>query len=125
MKSWRKIAIVTPLYNHWKINQNMTEIRQILVTNALPYANAALHLGHILEYTQTDVWVRFQRMRGHQCYYVSADDAHGTAIMLKADEKGISPEQHIADMRSIHEACLLYTSPSPRDRSLSRMPSSA
>ncbi|MGB2102447.1 MAG: methionine--tRNA ligase, partial [Porticoccaceae bacterium] len=60
--------------------------------------------GHILEYTQTDVWVRFQRMRGHQCYYVSADDAHGTAIMLKADEKGISPEQHIADMRSIHEA---------------------
>ena len=82
----------------------MTEKRQILVTNALPYANAALHLGHILEYTQTDVWVRFQRMRGHQCYYVSADDAHGTAIMLKADEKGISPEQHIADMRSIHEA---------------------
>jgi methionyl-tRNA synthetase len=82
----------------------MTEIRQILVTNALPYANAALHLGHILEYTQTDVWVRFQRMRGQQCYYVSADDAHGTAIMLKADEKGISSEQHIADMRSIHEA---------------------
>ncbi len=82
----------------------MTEKRQILVTNALPYANAALHLGHILEYTQTDVWVRFQRMRGQQCYYVSADDAHGTAIMLKADEKGISPEQHIADMRSIHEA---------------------
>jgi methionyl-tRNA synthetase len=82
----------------------MTETRQILVTNALPYANAALHLGHILEYTQTDVWVRFQRMRGHQCYYVSADDAHGTAIMLKADEKGICPEQHIADMRSIHEA---------------------
>ena len=82
----------------------MTDKRQILVTNALPYANAALHLGHILEYTQTDVWVRFQRMRGHQCYYVSADDAHGTAIMLKADEKGISPEQHIADMRSIHEA---------------------
>ena len=104
MKSWRKIAIVTPLYNHRIINQNMTEIRQILVTNALPYANAALHLGHILEYTQTDVWVRFQRMCGHQCYYVSADDAHGTAIMLKADEKGISPEQHIADMRSIHEA---------------------
>ena len=82
----------------------MTEKRQILVTNALPYANAALHLGHILEYTQTDVWVRFQRMQGHQCYYVSADDAHGTAIMLKADAKGISPEQHIADMRSIHEA---------------------
>lgn len=81
----------------------MSEKRQILVTNALPYANAALHLGHILEYTQTDVWVRFQKMRGHACYYVSADDAHGTAIMLKADEKGISPEQHIDAMRSIHE----------------------
>jgi len=82
----------------------MTKKREILVTNALPYANAALHLGHILESTQPDVWVRFQRMCGHQCYYVSADDAHGTAIMLKADEKGISSEQHIADMRSIHEA---------------------
>ena len=82
----------------------MSSKRQILVTNALPYANAALHLGHILEYTQTDVWVRFQRMRGNECYYVSADDAHGTAIMLKADEKGISAEQHIADMRAIHEA---------------------
>ena len=82
----------------------MSSKRQILVTNALPYANAALHLGHILEYTQTDVWVRFQKMCGHECYYVSADDAHGTAIMLKADEKGISAEQHIADMRTIHEA---------------------
>jgi len=82
----------------------MPKKRQILVTNALPYANAALHLGHILEYTQTDVWVRFQRMRGHECYYLSADDAHGTAIMLKADEKGISSEQHITDMRAIHEA---------------------
>ena len=82
----------------------MSKKRQILVTNALPYANAALHLGHILEYTQTDVWVRFQRMRGHECYYLSADDAHGTAIMLKADEKGISSEQHITAMRAIHEA---------------------
>jgi methionyl-tRNA synthetase len=75
-----------------------------LVTNALPYANAALHLGHVLEYTQTDVWVRFQKMRGHECYYVSADDAHGTAIMLKAEEKGISAEQHISEMRKFHEA---------------------
>ena len=82
----------------------MSQKRQILVTNALPYANAALHLGHILEYTQTDVWVRFQKMCGHECYYVSADDAHGTAIMLKADEKGISAEQHIAEMRELHEA---------------------
>jgi methionyl-tRNA synthetase len=82
----------------------MSKPRQILVTNALPYANAALHLGHVLEYTQTDVWVRFQKMRGHECYYVSADDAHGTAIMLKAEEKGISAEQHIAEMRDYHEA---------------------
>ncbi len=82
----------------------MSSKRQILVTNALPYANAALHLGHILEYTQTDVWVRFQKMRGHECYYVSADDAHGTAIMLKAEEKGISAEQHIDDMLTIHKA---------------------
>ncbi len=81
----------------------MTEPRKILVTNALPYANAALHLGHILEYTQTDIWVRFQRMRGNECFYMSADDAHGTAIMLRADEKGISPEEHIAAMKTIHE----------------------
>ena len=81
----------------------MSEKRRILVTNALPYANAALHLGHVLEYTQTDIFVRFQKMRGHECYYMSADDAHGTAIMLKADEKGVTPEQHIAEMRKIHE----------------------
>jgi len=82
----------------------MTVKRKILVTSALPYANAALHLGHILEYTQTDIWVRFQKMRGHECYYVCADDAHGTAIMLKADQLGISAETHIANMRAIHEA---------------------
>ena len=81
----------------------MTERRKILVTNALPYANAALHLGHMLEYTQTDIWVRFQRLRGNECYYMSADDAHGTAIMLRADEKGIGPEQHIAAMKTLHE----------------------
>ena len=82
----------------------MRSKRQILVTNALPYANAALHLGHVLEYTQTDIWVRFQRLRGHRCYYISADDAHGTAIMLKAEELGISPEEHIANMRLLHES---------------------
>lgn len=82
----------------------MPKTRQILVTSALPYANAALHLGHILEYTQTDIWVRFQKMRGHECYYVCGDDAHGTAIMLKADEQGITAEEHIANMRAIHEA---------------------
>jgi methionyl-tRNA synthetase len=96
MKSSRKIAIVARTKTVSTRSFNMSSKRQILVTNALPYANAALHLGHVLEYTQTDVWVRFQRMRGHECYYLSADDAHGTAIMLKADEKGITPEEHIA-----------------------------
>ncbi|GIX29722.1 MAG: methionine--tRNA ligase [Porticoccaceae bacterium] len=82
----------------------MADKRRILITNALPYANAALHLGHILEYTQTDIWARFQRLRGHEVHYMSADDAHGTAIMLKAEERGISPEAHIAEMKAIHEA---------------------
>ena len=63
--------------------------RKILVTSALPYANGPIHLGHLLEYIQTDIWVRFQKLRGEQCLYVCADDAHGTAIMLKAEEKGI------------------------------------
>lgn len=77
--------------------------RKILVTSALPYANGALHLGHVMEYIQTDIWVRFQQMRGHTCTYVCADDAHGTAIMLKAEELGISSEQHIANMKAEHE----------------------
>jgi methionyl-tRNA synthetase len=77
--------------------------RKILVTSALPYANGALHLGHVMEYIQTDIWVRFQQLRGHQCTYVCADDAHGTAIMLKAEELGISPEQHIANMKAEHQ----------------------
>ena len=81
----------------------MSSKRQILVTNALPYANAALHLGHILEYTQTDVWVRFQKMRGHECYYVSADDAHGTPIMLRAQSEGIKPETLIANIAKEHQ----------------------
>jgi methionyl-tRNA synthetase len=102
MKITAKTAIVTPDFTLEKY-QSMTEHRKILVTNALPYANAALHLGHILEYTQTDIWVRFQRMRGNECYYMSADDAHGTAIMLRADERGVSPEEHIAAMKTIHE----------------------
>ncbi|MGI9302075.1 MAG: methionine--tRNA ligase [Gammaproteobacteria bacterium] len=67
--------------------------RTMLVTSALPYANGPLHIGHMLEYVQTDVWVRFQRLRGHTCWFVCADDAHGTPIMLKAEEEGITPEQ--------------------------------
>src|SRR5574344_1838025 len=82
----------------------MSEPRQILVTSALPYANGPIHLGHMLEYIQTDIWVRFQKMRGHQCIYVCADDAHGTPSMLKAQQLGITPEQMIADVSREHQA---------------------
>jgi len=78
--------------------------RKILVTSALPYANGSLHLGHLLEQVQTDIWVRFQKSRGHDCTYVCADDAHGTAIMLSAEKLGITPEQQIATMHREHEA---------------------
>jgi methionyl-tRNA synthetase len=78
--------------------------RKILVTSALPYANGPIHLGHLVEYIQTDIWVRFQKMRGHQCYYVCADDTHGTPIMLRADKEGISPEQLIAQVEAQHRA---------------------
>ena len=78
--------------------------RKILVTSALPYANAPLHLGHMLEQVQTDIWVRFQRSRGHHCRYVCADDAHGTAIMLSAEKQGVTPETHIANIKALHEA---------------------
>ncbi|WP_019530561.1 methionine--tRNA ligase [Dasania marina] len=77
--------------------------RKILVTSALPYANGSLHLGHLLETIQTDIWVRFQKQRGHQCTYVCADDAHGTAIMLTAEKNGLSPEQQIANVKAEHE----------------------
>ena len=76
--------------------------RQILVTSALPYANGAIHLGHLVEYIQTDIWVRFQKMRGHACWYVCADDTHGTPIMLRAEKEGISPEQLIARVHGEH-----------------------
>ena len=79
-----------------------TDARKILVTSALPYANAPLHLGHMLEQVQTDIWVRFQRSRGHQCIYVCADDAHGTAIMLSAEAAGVSPEDHIEAVKADH-----------------------
>ena len=77
--------------------------RKILVTSALPYANAPLHLGHMLEQVQTDIWVRFQRSRGHTCRYVCADDAHGTAIMLSAEAANRTPEAHIAAIQARHE----------------------
>ncbi|HRG49755.1 MAG TPA: methionine--tRNA ligase [Pseudomonadales bacterium] len=81
----------------------MTTARKILVTSALPYANGSLHLGHLLETIQTDIWVRFQKARQQECLYVCADDTHGTAIMLKAEQLGITPEQLIADVRQEHE----------------------
>ncbi len=84
--------------------------RNILVTSALPYANGSIHLGHLVEYIQTDIWVRFQKMQGNTCHYVCADDTHGTPIMLRAEKEGITPEQliarvwqeHIDDFKAFH-----------------------
>jgi len=84
--------------------------RKILVTSALPYANGSIHLGHLVEYIQTDIWVRFQKMRGNQCHYVCADDTHGTPIMLRAEKEGITPQalidrvwqEHKADFDAFH-----------------------
>ncbi|MBF7052053.1 methionine--tRNA ligase [Halomonas sp. KAO] len=81
-----------------------TAPRKILATSALPYANGAIHLGHLLEYIQTDIWVRFQKSRGHECHYVCADDAHGTAIMLRAEQEGITPEALIERVSREHQA---------------------
>ncbi len=81
----------------------MTSTRKILVTSALPYANGQIHLGHLLEYIQTDIWVRFQRLRGHQCHLVCADDAHGTPIMLEAEQKGITPQALIDRVHVEHK----------------------
>ncbi|WP_215777408.1 methionine--tRNA ligase [Paludibacterium sp. B53371] len=88
----------------------MTSKRKILVTSALPYANGAIHLGHMVEHIQTDIWVRFQKMRGHTCHYVCADDTHGTPIMLAAEKQGMTPEaliervrgEHLADFSGFH-----------------------
>jgi len=80
----------------------MTEARKILVTSALPYANGSIHLGHMVETIQTDIWVRFQKQRGNNCIYVCADDAHGTAIMLRAEQLGITAEELIKRVREEH-----------------------
>ncbi|HCL41518.1 MAG TPA: methionine--tRNA ligase [Pseudomonas sp.] len=82
----------------------MAATRQILVTSALPYANGSIHLGHMLEYIQTDIWVRFQQLRGHQAVYVCADDAHGSAIMLRAEKEGLTSEQLIANVHAEHSS---------------------
>src|SRR6516162_2777723 len=76
--------------------------RKILVTAALPYANGHIHLGHLVEYIQTDIWVRFQKLRGRRCIYICADDTHGTAIMIRARQEKRSEESLIADMQTQH-----------------------
>lgn len=76
--------------------------RKILVTSALPYANGSIHLGHLVEYIQSDIWVRYQKMRGQECWHVCADDTHGTPIMLRAEKEGISPEELIAQVHTEH-----------------------
>jgi methionyl-tRNA synthetase len=81
----------------------MIQRRRILVTSALPYANGPIHLGYVLEAVQTDIWVRFQKLRGHECYYVCADDTHGTPIMLKAQSEGITPEALIDQVNIEHQ----------------------
>ncbi|WP_421217665.1 methionine--tRNA ligase [Aeromonas jandaei] len=81
-----------------------TDPRKMLVTCALPYANGSIHLGHMLEHIQADIWVRYQRMRGHQVHFICADDAHGTPIMLKAQQMGITPEEMIAAVSKEHQA---------------------
>ncbi|MEL4279818.1 MULTISPECIES: methionine--tRNA ligase [Shewanella] len=80
-----------------------TSQRKILVTSALPYANGPIHLGHMLEYIQTDIWSRYQKLRGHECHYICADDAHGTPIMLKAQQLGMAPEEMIAQVNKDHQ----------------------
>ena len=76
--------------------------RRILVTAALPYANGPIHIGHLLEYIQADIWVRFQKLRGHRCIYMCADDTHGTAIMIRARQEGCTEEDLIARMQQQH-----------------------
>jgi methionyl-tRNA synthetase len=104
--------------------------RKILVTSALPYANGPIHIGHLVEYIQTDIWVRFQKQRGNECYYVCADDTHGTPIMLKADKEGIKPEaligqvwqEHFADFAEFGVAFDNYHSThSPENKELSTL----
>lgn len=104
--------------------------RDILVTAALPYANGVVHLGHMLEYIQADIWVRFQRLRGNHCIFICGDDAHGTAIMISAQKQNISPETLIADMHKVHRQDFqdflisvdnFYTTHSPENRELAAL----
>ncbi|MBT8513899.1 methionine--tRNA ligase [Polynucleobacter paneuropaeus] len=103
--------------------------RRLLVTSALPYANGQIHIGHLVEYVQTDIWVRFQRMRGHEVHYVGADDTHGTPIMLRAEKEGITPKELIANVWKEHKRDFddflisfdnYYTTDSPENEKLSQ-----
>src|SRR5512143_3703 len=103
--------------------------RRLLVTNAIPYANGDIHIGHLLEHIQSDIWSRFQKMRGHEVHYVCGDDTHGTPVMLSAEKQGITPEQliermharHTADLQGFHvEYDNYYTTHSPECRELVR-----
>ena len=105
-------------------------MRKILVTSALPYANGSIHLGHLVEYLQTDIWVRNQKMSQNQCFYICADDAHGTPIMLKAKELQMTPEElisktqkeHMKDFKDFHiEFDNYYTTHSDENRELSEL----
>ncbi len=107
----------------------MAAQRKILVTSALPYANGSIHLGHLVEYIQTDIWVRFQKMRGHECHYVCADDTHGTPVMLRAEQERITPEaliervhrEHLGDFTDFHIAFdNYYSTNSEENRELSQ-----
>ena len=104
--------------------------RKILVTSALPYANGPIHLGHLVEYIQTDIWVRFQKLRGHECHYVCADDTHGTPVMLRAAQEGVTPEQLIERMHVEHARDFAdfgvafdnyYSTHSPENRELAQL----
>ncbi len=81
----------------------MTIARKILVTAALPYANGPIHIGHLVEYIQTDIWVRFQKLQGNHCIFIWADDTHGTAIMISAKKAGVTEEEFIARMNDEHQ----------------------
>ncbi|QWD48154.1 methionine--tRNA ligase [Polynucleobacter paneuropaeus] len=103
--------------------------RRLLVTSALPYANGQIHIGHLVEYVQTDIWVRFQRMQGHEVHYVGADDTHGTPIMLRAEKEGITPKELIANVWKEHKRDFddflisfdnYYTTDSPENEKLSQ-----
>ncbi|QWD74800.1 methionine--tRNA ligase [Polynucleobacter sp. TSB-Sco08W16] len=103
--------------------------RRLLVTSALPYANGQIHIGHLVEYVQTDIWVRFQRMRGHEVHYVGADDTHGTPIMLRAEKEGLTPKELIANVWKEHKRDFdnflisfdnYYTTDSPENEKLAQ-----